>query len=105
MAINYKNYLKSSVTTTTTLYNPTTSGIQSTVIGLLIANTSTSTVTATVTLNDGVTTSNIVYNITIPVGNSLDVVQGAKIVVEQNDLIAVSASGTVDAILSAVEVS
>ena len=105
MAINYKNYLVSSVTTSTTLYNPTTSGIQSTVIGLLIANTSTSTVTATVTLNDGVTTSNIVYNITIPVGNSLDVVQGAKIVVEQNDLIAISASGTVDAILSAVEVS
>ena len=105
MAINYKNYLVSSVTTSTTLYNPTTSGIQSTVIGLLIANTSTSTVTATVTLNSGATTSNIVYNITIPVGNSLDVVQGAKIVVEQNDLIAISASGTVDAILSAVEVS
>ena len=105
MAINYVNNLKSNVTTSTTLYNPTTASVQCTVIGLLIANTSSSTVTATVTLTSGATTANIVKNITIPVGNSLDVVQAAKIVIEQNDVVSISASGTVDAILSAIEVS
>jgi hypothetical protein len=105
MAINYQNQLTASVTASTTVYNPTTVGVQCTLIGLLIANTTTSTITAIVTLNSGATTVNIVKNVVIPPGTSLDVVQAAKIIVERNDVLAVSATGAVDVLVSAIEVS
>jgi hypothetical protein len=105
MAINYKNYLVASVTTNTSVYSPTASGVQGTVIGCLIANTTTGTVTATVTLNSGATTVNIVKNAVIPSGTSLDILNSAKIVVEQNDVMYVSASAAVDVLVSTVEVT
>jgi hypothetical protein len=79
--------------------------VQATLIGLLIANTTTSLVTATVTLNSGATTVNIVKNVQIPSGTSLDVVQSAKIVIERNDVLAVSATGAVDVTVSSIEVT
>jgi len=105
MAINYQNILTANVTSNTTVYNPTTTGVQCTLIGLLIANTTTSAITATVLLTSGATTCNIVKNVQIPSGTSLDVVQSAKIVVERNDILAVSATGAVDVIVSSIEVS
>jgi len=105
MAINYQNQLTASITSNTTVYNPTTVGVQCTLIGLLIANTTTSTVTSTVLLTSGATTVNIVKNVVIPPGTSLDVVQAAKIIVERNDVLAVSATGAVDVLVSAIEVS
>jgi formylmethanofuran dehydrogenase subunit B len=106
MAINYKSAQAVGVTTSTTVYNPTTSGVQATILGLLIANKTGSAVTASVTLNNGSsTTTNIVYNTSIPTGTSLDVLNSAKIVVPQNYVVAVSASGAVDVTLSVVEVS
>jgi len=105
MAINYQNQLTASITSNTTVYNPTTVGVQCTLIGLLIANTTTSTITATVTLTSGATTVNVVKNVVIPSGTSLDVVQAAKIVIERNDVLAVSATAAVDVTVSAIEVS
>ena len=105
MAINYQNTLTASVTASTTVYSPTATGVQATLIGLLIANTTTSTITATVTLNSGATTINIVKNVVIPPGTSLDVVQSAKIIIERNDVLAVSATGAVDITVSAIEVT
>jgi hypothetical protein len=105
MAITYQNTLTASVTASTTVYSPTATGVQATLIGLLIANTTTSLVTATVTLNSGATTVNIVKNVQIPSGTSLDVVQSAKIVIERNDVLAVSATGAVDVTVSSIEVT
>jgi hypothetical protein len=105
MAINYQNQLTPNVTASTTVYNPTAVGLQCTLIGCLIANTTTSSVTAIVTLTSGATTVNIVKNVVIPVGTSLDIMNSAKIVVEQNDVLAVSATGTVDVTVSAIEIS
>ena len=107
MAINYTATQTASVTTITTVYNPTTSGVQATLIGCLLANTTTSTVTASVTLvNSGATvTTNIVKNVSIPVGTSLDIMNSAKIVVPQNYAVQVVASGTTDVTVSSIEVS
>jgi hypothetical protein len=105
MAITYQNTLTASVTASTTVYSPTATGVQATLIGLLIANTTTSTITAIVTLTSGATTVNIVKNVVIPPGTSLDVVQAAKIVIERNDVLAVSATGAVDVTVSGIEVT
>ena len=107
MAINYTATQTASVTTITTVYNPTTSGVQATLIGCLLANTTTSTVTASVTLvNSGATvTTNIVNNVIIPVGTSLDIMNSAKIVVPQNYAVQVVASGATDVTVSSIEVS
>jgi hypothetical protein len=105
MAINYQNQLTASITSNTTVYNPTTVGVQCTLIGCLIANTTSTAVTATVTLTSGATTVNIVKNVLIPFGTSLDIMNAAKIIVERNDVLAVSATGAVDVTVSAIEVS
>ena len=105
MAINYQNTLTANVTANTTVYNPTTTGVQCTMIGCLIANTTAVPVTATVTLTSGAVTVNLVKNVAIPVATSLDIMNAAKIVLEQNDVLAVSATGTVDVTVSSIEVS
>jgi hypothetical protein len=106
MAINYVSAQAVNVTSSTTVYNPTTAGVQATLIGCLLANKTNTLVTANVTLNNGsTTTTNIVYNIPITAGNSLDVMNSAKIVVPQNYVLAVSASGAVDVTVSSIEVS
>jgi hypothetical protein len=107
MAINYVSAQAVNVSSLTTVYNPTTSGVQATLIGCLLANTGGTSVTATVTLTNAAatTTTNIVKNIMIPSGNSLDILSTAKIVVPQNYVVAVSSTGTVDVTISSVEVS
>ena len=107
MAINYTSTQTANVTTLTTVYNPVTSGVQTTLIGLLLANTTTSAITASVTLvNSGATiTTNIVNNVSIPAGTALDVVQSAKIVIPANYSLKVVSNGAVDVTVSAVEVS
>ena len=107
MATALKNYPTASVgTTATTVYNPTTAGIQATVIGLTLANTSTSSITASVTVTSGATTVYIIKNTSIPSGNSLSILGDGKFVVEQNDVVQVvsSAASSVDVLLSVVEV-
>jgi hypothetical protein len=105
MAINYQNQLTASITSATTVYNPTTVGLQCTLIGCLIANTTTTAVTSTVTLTSGATTVNIVKNVLIPAGTSLDIINAARIIIEQNNVLAVSATGAVDVTVSSIEVS
>ena len=108
MAINYVSAQANNVTTLTTVYNPTTSGVQATLIGCLIANNSTSSsANVTVTLvNSGATvTTNLASNIVIPIGTSLDVMNAAKIVVPQNYSVKVVATSSVDVTISSIEVS
>jgi hypothetical protein len=107
MTTALKNHLTANVgTTATTVYNPTTSGIQSTVIGLTLANTTTSPITASVTVTSGATTVYIIKNTSIPSGNSLSILGDGKFIVEQNDVVQVvsSAASSVDVLLSVVEV-
>lgn len=108
MSTNFRNYLTAGIgTSTTTVYNPTTAGIQSTVIGLILSNISSAPVTATVTLTKDGTTVSIIKNATIAVGNALDVAgSGSRIVVSQSDILSVSSSAasSIDVTVSAVEV-
>lgn len=105
MAINYKNYLTTGITSSTTVYNPTTASIQATVISMIVANNTANSITANVTLNSGATTANIVRGVTIPVGTSLNVITSDRLIVAQNNILAVSASGSVDVVVSAIEVT
>jgi hypothetical protein len=107
MAINYTVTQTPSVTTLTTVYNPTTSGVQATLIGCLLSNVGTTAATASVTLiNSSATiTTNIVKNVIIPVGTSLDIMDTSKIVIPQNYTIKVVSNIAVDVTVSSVEVS
>lgn len=105
MAINYKNYLTKGITTSTTVYNPTAANTQATIIGMIVANNTANSVTANVTLTSGATTANIVYGVTIPTGTSLNVINSDRLIIEQNDSVAVAATGSVDVIVSSIEVT
>ena len=107
MAINYVSAQVANISSSTTVYNPTTSGVQATLIGCLIANTGGNSVNASVTLTNAAATvtTNLVQNATIPSGNSLDVLSTAKIVVPANYTVKVSSTGLVDVTISSVEVS
>lgn len=107
MATTLKNYLTPNVgVTQTSVYNPTAAGVQSTVIGMTLANTTTSSVQASVLLISGGTTVYIVKGTTIPAGNSLNMLGDSKFIVEQNDDMQVisSAASSIDVLLSVVEV-
>ena len=105
MAINYNNYLVANITGNTTVYNPTATGIQATVIGLTVANNGANIAIANVKMYSGVTSANIVTNVTIPSGTSLSVVDSNKIIVAANNLITVSSTQSVDVIVSGIEVT
>lgn len=107
MTTTLKSYLTANVgLTATTVYNPTSAGIQSTVIGMTLANTTTSSVTANVTLTSGSTTVYLIKNVVLPSGNTLSVLGDGKFIVNEDDLVRVqsSAASSVDVIVSTVEV-
>jgi len=107
MATTLKNYPTANVgTVSTTVYNPTTAGIQATVIGMTVSNTATSNITASVTITSGATTVYVIKDTTIPVGNSLNVLGDSKLVIEQGDVISVKSSlaNSADVFISVVEV-
>tara|TARA_R100000388_G_C7197682_1_gene136799 strand:- start:23 stop:364 length:342 start_codon:yes stop_codon:yes gene_type:complete len=84
------------------------SGKTAIVLGLTLANVHTSQVTATVTVTDTTAsiTSHIVKDIPIPVGSSIEIMSGNKIVVEATDIIKVdcSVADKVSATLSIMEI-
>jgi hypothetical protein len=104
MSINYKNYVLANVSSTTTLYNPVNSGIQSTATGFIICNTNANTVTATATLTTSGKTVNLIKNGSILTGTSLNIIDAGRLILGQNDSISVNASANVDVILSVIEV-
>ena len=93
-----------------------TSNSDDTVVGLNIANTTTSQVTATVTLvsntsgragnNDEANQDvELVTNAPIPAGSSLELLAGNKVVLEDTDEIKLAASGATDIALSIMEIT
>ncbi len=84
------------------------SSTQTTVIGLTVANTSSSTVNNDVTLNDGANDTYVVKDAPVPVGGALVPIGGnQKIVLITGDSIKVnsSAASSVDAVLSILEIT
>ncbi len=101
MANNFKGYEATSITTETTVYTGPAS-TQSTVIGLTVANTSSSAITVSVKKNSAY----MVKDAPVPVGGALVVVGGdQKVVMEATNTLKVTSSDTADVIVSALEIS
>ena len=104
MANDFKNAQNVGVTTQATVY--TAPALKTSIIlELDIANTSASAVTVSAEVVDtsASTDAYIVKDAPVPVGASLQVVSGQKIILEATDLIRVTASGTCDVICSILE--
>ena len=105
MANTFKNYFGKAVTANSTIFTANT-GVQATIIGMTIANLTTSPITANVFLTAGGTDYYMISQATIAVGSALVPVGGdQKVVLEAADAIKVSTSGTSDVILSVLEIS
>ena len=115
MANTFKLVTKAGVTSEDVIY--TVAGSTTTVVlGIMLGNTTTSQVTATVTLSSD--TSNraganneanqdveLVTNAPIPAGSSLELLAGNKVVLETTDTLSVTASGATDVALSIMEIT
>ena len=88
MAQNFRRYTSNDVgTSAATLF---TANSFDTVVGISVANVTTSAVNASVYINDGSNDIYLVKNAPIPVGSALQVLDGgAKFVVQNNDALKV----------------
>ena len=115
MANTFKTVTKAGVTSADVIY--TVAGSTTTVIlGLILGNTTTSQITATVTLesdtsnraganNEANQNVELVTNAPIPAGSSLEMLAGNKVVMETTDLLKVTGSGATDVCLSIMEIT
>ena len=115
MANTFKVVTKAGVTSADTIY--TVAGSTTTVVlGIMVGNTTTSQITATVSL--GSDTSNragandeanqtveLVTNAPVPVGGTLELLAGNKVVMETTDTLSLTASGAADITLSIMEIT
>lgn len=115
MANTFKVVTKAGVTSSDVIYT-VASSTTTVILGLMLGNTTTSQVTATVTL--GSDTSNragandeanqaveLVTNAPIPAGSSLELLAGNKVFMETTDTISLVASGATDIALSIMEIT
>ena len=106
MANTFKNYFVKNANTTAQTVFTAGAGVQATVIGMTIANMTTSTATANVYVTAGGTDYYLVKEATVPVGGSLVPVGGdQKLVLEAADALKISASANCDVIASVLEIS
>ena len=112
MANNFKNAFATNVSTSssspTLVYtsNDGSSDVKSILIELDIANTGSSAVSVTVLIRDTSASASyhVVKNAPVPVGSTLKVVSGQKIVLNANDKVQVYATAqTVDVVASILE--
>ena len=115
MANTFKVVTKAGVTSEDVIY--TVAGSTTTVVlGIMLGNTTTSQVTATVTLdtntgsragaNDEANQAvELVTNAPIPSGSSLELLAGNKVVMETTDVLKLTASGATDIALSIMEIT
>tara|TARA_B110000495_G_C22916410_1_gene535332 strand:+ start:232 stop:558 length:327 start_codon:yes stop_codon:yes gene_type:complete len=104
MANDFKNAQNTSVTTQETVYTAPAAK-DSIILELDVANVSTTAVTATVKVYDlsDATFAHIVKDAPVPVGGTLQIISGQKIILEAGDYICVSASAACDIICSILE--
>jgi hypothetical protein len=108
MANNFKNQFRASVGTTPTTIYTAGAGVQSTVIGMTIANILTSTITVDVIVNSSTLNYYMVKAAPIDPGSSLIPIGGdQKLVLEAGDYISVTSdtASSADVILSLLEIS
>jgi hypothetical protein len=116
MASTFKNYIKQAVGTgNTVVYNPTASGIQSTIIGMTVSNRIANNISISVTVSNGANSAQagantvyIVKDAVVPSGASIVPVGGdQKVVLEENDFLEVSANAasSADALISVLEIT
>ena len=115
MANTFKVVTKAGVTSADVIY--TAGSVDATIVlGLMLGNTTTSQVTATVTLvsNTSARAGNndeanqdveLVTNAPIPVGGTLELLSGNKIVMETTDVLKLTASGAADIAVSIMEIT
>ena len=115
MANTFKTVTKAGVTSLDVIYT-VASSTTTVVLGLMLGNTTTSQVTATVTLNSDTAARSgandeanqaveLITNAPIPAGSSVELLGGNKVVLETTDEIKVSASGATDVALSIMEIT
>ena len=115
MANTFKTVTKAGVTSEDTIYT-VASSTTTVVLGVMIGNTTTGQITATVTLSSD--TSNragandeanqaveLVTNAPVPVGGTLELLSGNKVVMEATDTLTLTASGAADIALSIMEIT
>ena len=115
MANTFKTVTKAGVTSEDVIYT-VASSTTTVVLGVMIGNTTTGQITATVTLSSD--TSNraganneanqdveLVTNAPIPVGGTLELLSGNKIVMETTDVLKLTASGAADIAVSIMEIT
>jgi|TARA_X000001382_G_scaffold106311_1_gene81686 hypothetical protein len=104
MAQNFRRYTSNDVgTSAATLF---TANSYDTVVGISVANITTSAVTASVYINDGSNDIYLIKNAPIPSGSSLQVLDGgAKFVVQSGDALKVisDTASSLDVWVSAVD--
>jgi hypothetical protein len=115
MANTFKVVTKAGVTSADVIY--TVAGSTTTVVlGLMLGNTTSSSITATVTL--GTDTSNragandeanqaveLITTTPIPGNSTLELLSGNKVVMETTDTLSVTGSGATDVVLSIMEIT
>jgi hypothetical protein len=110
MANNFKRKLQRNIGTgLTSIANYTVAAsTEVTVIGLVVANTTTSQVLVDATLNDGTNENYLVKEAPVPAGGSIVIVGGdQKVVLETGDSVKIKSdtASSVDAIMSILEVT
>ena len=115
MANTFKVVTKAGVTSADVIY--TVAGSTTTVVlGIMVGNTTTSQITATVSLgsdtsnraganNEANQTVELVTNAPVPVGGTLELLSGNKVVMETTDTLSLTASGAADITLSIMEIT
>ena len=115
MANTFKTVTKAGVTSEDVIYT-VASSTTTVVLGLILGNTTTGQITATVTLNSDTSARaganneanqavELLTNAPIPAGSSLEMLSGNKVVLETTDEIKVTATGATDVALSIMEIT
>ena len=115
MANTFKLVTKAGVTTEDVIYTVAAS-TTTVVLGVMLGNTTTSQITATVTLssdtanraganNEANQDVELITNAPIPAGSSLELLAGNKINMETTDVLKLAASGATDIALSIMEIT
>ena len=114
MANTFKLVTKANVTSSDVIYTP--NAVTTVILGLILGTTTSSQVTSTVSLasstsnragdnNESNQTVELITDAPIPAGSSLELLAGNKVVMEDNDALSVSATGSTDVALSIMEIS
>lgn len=108
MPNTFKNYFSKNVGTSAATVYTGPSATQATVIGMTVANTTSSNITADVYITSGGTDFFIVKGATVPVGGALVPIGGdQKVVIETGDALkcVTSAASSADVTLSVLEIT